>query len=196
MATTNDTVGLIREMRDATAKPMGDVHLEPFVSPLTMEQIGVLLRPIAKHRVKKLDGMSHVEAYDIRATLNRVFGFCGWSLEETTPPVCVVERPHKLNNGKDGVKVAYRAHVTITIHTDPPAKYAGSSVADATMPDYLIADAHDMALKSAESGALKRAATNLGDQFGLSLYNGGSVDPLVVRVVGFNTQEGQPGWGA
>ena len=62
------------------------------------------------------------------------------------------------------------------------------------MPDYMIGDAHDMALKTAESGALKRAATNLGDQFGLSLYNDGSMLPLVKRVVGYNSAEGQPGW--
>ena len=36
-------------------------------------------------------------------------------------------------------------------------------------------DAHDMAIKTAESQAFKRAAMNLGDQFGLSLYDGGSL---------------------
>jgi hypothetical protein len=51
-----------------------------------------------------------------------------------------------------------------------------------------------MALKTAVSGALKRAASNLGDGFGLSLYRGGSMEPLVKRVVGYNTAEGQPGW--
>jgi recombination DNA repair RAD52 pathway protein len=161
---------------------------------LTTEQTAILLRPIAPHRVHQTpEGHSHVEAYDIRATLNRIFGFAGWSLEETSPAVCVVEQPHELRNGKPGVKVAYRAHLTITILATG-ARYAGSTVAEATMPDYLVGDAHDMALKSAESGALKRAASNLGDQFGLSLYNDGSVKPLVVRVVGFNTAEGQPGW--
>jgi recombination DNA repair RAD52 pathway protein len=155
---------------------------------LTEEQVGVLLRPIAPHRVHQLDGNSYVEAYDIRAMLNRIFGFCGWSLIETAPAVCVVNREHKLRNDKPGVKIAYRAHIAIVIHTrDGDATYAGSSVGEATMPDYKEADAHDMALKSAESGALKRAASNLGDQFGLSLYRGGSVEALVKRVVGFNT---------
>ena len=162
---------------------------------LTDEQVGVLLRPIAPHRVHQLDGNSYVEAYDIRATLNRVFGFAGWSLIETAPAVCVVERDHKLKNDKPGVKVAYRAHMAIVIHTpEGDATYAGSSVGEATMPDYKTGDAHDMALKSAESGALKRAASNLGDQFGLSLYRDGSMEALVKRVVGFNTAEGQPGW--
>lgn len=155
---------------------------------LTEEQISVLLRPIASHRVKKTpEGYSHVEAYDIRAMLNRIFGFAGWSLEDTCPAMCVVERPHELRNNKPGIKVAYRAHVTITI-LQTGARYSGSAVAEATMPDYLVGDAHDMALKSAESGALKRAASNLGDQFGLSLYNDGSTQPLVQKVVGFTPQ--------
>ena len=161
---------------------------------LTQEQIAVLLRPIVPSRVGKTpEGFSHVEAYDIRAMLNRIFGFAGWSLIETTPAVCVVEKDHELSSGKPGVKVAYRAHLMIEILATG-ARYAGSAVAESTMPAYMLGDAHDMALKSAESGALKRAATNLGDQFGLSLYRKGSLDPLVIRVVGYNTQPGQPGW--
>ena len=36
-----------------------------------------------------------------------------------------------------------------------------------------------MAVKTAESDALKRAAINLGTQFGLSLYNNGSLKDVV-----------------
>ena len=75
----------------------------------------VLLKPIAAHRVKtgtegSLKGLSYVEAYEIRAMLNRIFGFAMWSLEETTPTVCVVEKEWELRNSKPGIKVAYRAH--------------------------------------------------------------------------------------
>jgi hypothetical protein len=38
-----------------------------------------------------------------------------------------------------------------------------------------------MAVKSAESDALKRAAVYLGDQFGLSLYRDGSTSRVVVH---------------
>jgi hypothetical protein len=40
-----------------------------------------------------------------------------------------------------------------------------------------------MAIKTAESDALKRAAINIGDQFGLSLYNNGSTTPVVVKTL-------------
>lgn len=158
---------------------------------LTDEQIEVLLKGIVASRVKSLEGMSYVESYDIRAMMNRVFGFCEWSLIDTAPAVCVYEVETQLRSGKPGWNVAYRAHLALIVHTqDGDATYAGSAVADSTMPDYKRGDAHDMALKSAESGALKRAATNLGDQFGLSLYRDGSLEPVVRRVVGFNTSPG------
>jgi hypothetical protein len=40
-----------------------------------------------------------------------------------------------------------------------------------------------MAIKTAESDALKRAAINLGDQFGLSLYNNGATAPVVIQTL-------------
>jgi hypothetical protein len=39
-----------------------------------------------------------------------------------------------------------------------------------------------MAIKTAETQALKRCAINLGDQFGLSLYRNGSTAPLVRKL--------------
>lgn len=161
---------------------------------LSDEQIEVLLRPIKSQRVGRTpQGYAHVEAWDIRAMLIRIFGFCEWSLIETSPPVCLFERERKLSSGKDGIAVAYRAHLALVIHfPDGDATYAGSAVGEAVNQIGNLGDAHDQALKSAESGALKRAATNLGDQFGLSLYDGGSLAPVVKRIVGFTPAAGEP----
>lgn len=52
-------------------------------------------------------------------------------------------------------------------------------------------EAHDLALKSAVSTALKRAATSLGDQFGLSLY-AGTTNALVRGVLGWDPPEEKP----
>jgi hypothetical protein len=62
----------------------------------------------------------------------------------------------------------------------PLAVYEDGAVGEAVNQPSL-GDAHDLALKSAISGALKRCAVNLGDQFGLSLYRDGSVAPVVQR---------------
>lgn len=154
---------------------------------LTDEQVDVLLRGIVRSRVKERDGMSYVETWDIRAMMNRVFGFCGWSLISTSPTTLVFERETTVGktNPKPGYRVAYKAELELIVHLpEGDARYAGTAIGEAVMPDYKVADAHDMAAKSAESGALKRAATNLGDQFGLSLYKG-TLDPVVRKVVGF-----------
>ena len=153
---------------------------------LTDEQVDVLLRGIQPHRVAVLDGMSYVEAWDIRAMLIRVFGFAGWSLVETAPTTLVYEQETTTKAGKPAWKVAYRASLELVVHLDRvrgTANYCGSAVGESIMPDFKRGDAHDMAIKTAESGALKRAAINLGDQFGLSLYRSGSVDPVVRRLV-------------
>jgi len=155
---------------------------------LTDEQINVLLLPIKPGRVHQVEGMSHVEGYDIRAMLIRVFGFGGWdeiALESTD---LLYEQPTQTRAGKDAFKVAYRASRRLVVR-DPEGNvvgcYDGSAVGEAIMPDFKRGDAHDMAIKTAETQAHKRAAINLGDQFGLSLYRkGGSSAPLVRKVVG------------
>jgi hypothetical protein len=44
-------------------------------------------------------------------------------------------------------------------------------------------EAHAMAVTSAQSYALRRAALNLGDNMGLHLYSGGSTAPLVANTL-------------
>ena len=150
----------------------------------TPEQTTVLLAGIQPHRVSQLDGMSYVEAWDIRAMLIRIFGYAGWSLLETTPTTLVYEEQTTTKAGKPAWKVAYRANMALVVHTSGgDTSYAGAAVGESLMPDFKRGDAHDMAIKTAESGALKRAAMNLGDQFGLSLYRAGSLDPVVRKLV-------------
>lgn len=152
---------------------------------LNKRQIEVLLKPISRQRVGNKQGQSHVEAYDIRAHLIRMFGFGNWDFDILESEL-LFDNDRKLKNGKEGCYIAYRVTVRITVRNevgDTVAHYDGTAVGSATQPDYMRADAHDMAVKTAESQALKRAAINLGDQFGLSLYNGGSTNALVRKVV-------------
>jgi hypothetical protein len=142
---------------------------------LNDKQTEILLRPIEKSRVKELDGLSHLEAWDVRAHLIRIFGFGGFSVEtERMEMLYDVETTTRA--GKPARKVAYRASVRLTI---PDAAYVEWAVGESIMPDFKHGDAHDMAIKTAESQALKRAATNLGTQFGLSLYDNGSTADVV-----------------
>lgn len=146
-------------------------------------QMAQLLTGINPARVSKDGkGFSHVEAYEIRAHLNRVLGFARWSQR-----VVSQELVFESSTGTEKPKwtVCYRSIVELVVCSetgDPLATYTEGATGDATnLPSR--ADAHDMALKTSQSQAFKRCAMNLGDQFGLSLYNKGSHRALVMRTL-------------
>jgi hypothetical protein len=150
---------------------------------LTRQQIDALLKPIHPKRVLHDNkGMAHVSQQDVRAHLTRIFGFGGWS-SEVVDLTLVREAPGVGKDGKDkGWAVTYRARVRLSVRDPQGAPVADfEDVATGTSPNLpTLGDAHDFACKVAVSMALKRAATNLGDGFGLSLYNKGQTAPLVI----------------
>lgn len=179
----------------ATQTDVGE-ETSPTLSPrqdyLTPRQIKVLLTDIPAHRVAVLDGMSHVEAWDIRAHLNRIFGFGRWSGDVLTAEL-LYEHNTETRAGKAAFKVAYRVVYRLTVNAPDGtllATYTEAAVGESVMPDFKRGDAHDMALKTAESQALKRCATNLGTQFGLSLYNEGQLRDVVLKTLVGTGEEG------
>jgi hypothetical protein len=149
------------------------------------EQIRALLEPIDPARLKRDGkGFSHLEVWDVRRTMNRIFGFGNWSANVTTMEL-VSEQEVTGNDKKPRWSVIYRARCTLQIG-DPfgvGVSYTEWAAGDATnFPSR--ADAHDHAIKTAESQAFKRCAVNLGDQFGLSLYYNGSVEASLEDIVG------------
>lgn len=151
---------------------------------LSDEIIAELLRPIDSKRVfRDGKGFSHLAAWDVRRTMNRVFGFAGWSADVSQMQL-VSEREVQGKDGKTRWNVIYRAQCTLRIGDmfSDGASYTEWAAGDATNPN--LADAHDQAIKTAESQAFKRCSVNLGDQFGLSLYDNGSMTASVGEIVG------------
>jgi hypothetical protein len=152
---------------------------------LSRVQTDVLLKPIRADRVKKTQGNSYLEAWDVIAYLTKVFGFEGWDKEIISLDP-IFETPGKSRDGsKDVWTVAYRCDMRLTIR-DPQGERA--KIIDDVGTGEAInqpsrGDAHDLAAKSAVSSALKRCAKDLGDQFGLGLYDNGSLAPCLGRVV-------------
>lgn len=152
---------------------------------LTDQQIATLLQPLHEGRVgQDPKGNAHLEAWDVRRHLLRIFGWGGWSDEILTCDlVREVEIPPSQPNGKSRWTVVYRVTMRLTI-TDPAgeqvAVFEDGACGDATNQPSL-GDAHDQAMKTALSQALKRCAVNLGDQFGLSLYDDGKATATVIR---------------
>lgn len=160
--------------------------------PLTNEQTSVLLQGIAPSRVAVMDGMSHLEGFDVRAMLTRMFGFGNWDEIAQEPTTLLYAQATTTRAGKDAVKVAYKASRRLTIRDfegNHLCTHDGSAVGESTMPTFKEGDCYDMAMKTAETQALKRCAINLGDQFGLSLYNKGATGPVVRKIVGFSPNE-------
>src|SRR3954452_6518553 len=56
----------------------GSVGLADYLSE---DQLRQLLAGINPSRVSRKEGQSHLEAYDVRAHLNRIFGFARWDGE-------------------------------------------------------------------------------------------------------------------
>ncbi|NUR65976.1 MAG: hypothetical protein HOQ47_09455 [Streptomyces sp.] len=152
---------------------------------LTEQQAAFLLSPISDKRVRNLNGLSHLEAWDVRRQLIRVFGFEGFTIE-TQSLDCVAQIEIK-NGDRSRWTVVYRAQVRLTVRSTDGRTltvFEDASAGDAINQPKL-GDAHDFAMKTALSQALKRCAVNLGDQFGLSLYNEGSQAPVVLRSLAY-----------
>lgn len=163
---------------------------------LSDAQVAQLLRPINPVRVlKDGKGHAHVSQQDVLAHLIRVFGFCAFDVE-VKDVALVFESERTDKPGK--WDVCYRALVRLTIRGpegEHLATYENGSTA--TAQNQTRGDAHDLAYKSAISLSVKRCCINLGDQFGLSLYNKGQLEALVRGSIviahdGEDVQEGVP----
>jgi recombination DNA repair RAD52 pathway protein len=148
---------------------------------LTPQQHEQLLKPINQSRIAQRNQagrtLSYLEAWDVKAHLNRIFGFLNWSADLLESTLVYEEK-----NEKGQWDVAYKATIRLRIHTGNALDFADATYTEAAVGSSVNprrGEAHDLAVKSAESDALKRAAINLGDQFGLSLYNNGSLKPVV-----------------
>jgi recombination DNA repair RAD52 pathway protein len=168
-------------------------------SSLTDTQLQALLAAINPNRVSSRrvgnQNLSYVESWDIRAALIRVFGFGGFSIETIEAKVLDIRDDGRQGKYPDThatkagqFKTPYamaQATVRLTVFGIGPqgqdVVYSASAVG--SNDGFTIGDIVGNAIKTAESDALKRAAINLGTQFGLSLYQNGSKTDVVRMVL-------------
>ena len=146
---------------------------------LNSTQQEILLKGINPSRVAKRAGgggrsLSYLEAWDVKAHLIRIFGFGAWSADVIESSLAYEEKNG--NNWSVGYKVVLRLSIPTLNCT-----YTEAAVGSAQLPQR--GEAHDMAIKTAESDCLKRAAINLGTQFGLSLYDDGNMNDVVIKTL-------------
>src|SRR5665811_82693 len=123
-------------------------------------------------RTRELHGreLSYIEGWYAISEANRIFGFDGWN-RETIESRCVLARENR------GTFLAvYLARVRVTVHADGATivrEGHGTGEGHGTLPG----EAHDFALKAAETDATKRALATFGKPFGLALYANGKIAP-------------------
>lgn len=134
---------------------------------LTAEQKAELAKPLAKSAVKKNPkGFDYVEGWHAIAEANRIFGFDCWNRETLD----MVQLGDPEQDAKGNWRVAYRCRVRVTVYageriiTRDGTGYGSGIVKD-------IRDAHESAVKEAETDAMKRALMTFGNPFGLALYD-------------------------
>lgn len=151
--------------------------------PLSKYQLERLHADLHRARVATRDQggrtLSYLEAYDVKATLIRIFGYGNFSVDVLEARITHESTYRPENGNRDLWRIAAMATVRLTIH-QTGATYTESAAASQSGPD--IGEVMDFAIKTAESDALKRCAIYLGSTFGLSLYDNGTTQD-VVRVV-------------
>lgn len=156
--------------------------MTPEQEAIFWQQLEALYRPLNPSRIKSREGMSYLEAWDVIAHLTRLFGPFNWD-KEVRDVELLFDTPvtWTTRNGteKSGWDVGYRATVRLTVWTPASRKISEDVAVGFATHQPTHGEAHDLALKTAASDALKRAAKDLGNQFGLSLYDKGSTGSAV-----------------
>lgn len=134
---------------------------------LDEHQIAALQAPLNKANVKKNPkGYDYVEGWHAIAEANRIFGFDGW--DRKTIEMKMLGEPEQ--DSKQLWRVAYHCRVRITVKTEGRDVIRdGSGYGSGIVRD--IRDAHESAIKEAETDAMKRALMTFGNPFGLALYD-------------------------
>jgi DNA recombination protein Rad52 len=134
----------------------------------TRHQLKKLATALDRERVqsREQDGktLSYVEGWFVIAEANRIFGFDGWDRQ-----MVHFERLFE-RRSNEGWTCGYVARVAIRVRAGGiEVVREGTGFGQAS--SNRLADAHELALKAAETDATKRALATFGSRFGLLLYD-------------------------
>jgi DNA recombination protein Rad52 len=162
----------------------------------TAEQKSALAAPLSSAHVKTRNqggrAVSYVEGWHAIAEANRIFGFDAWC-RETVELKCVSEREREIGKDKaPGWGVTYIARVRITVFSGTE-EVIREGCGTGHGIDRDLGQAHESALKEAETDAMKRALMTFGNPFGLALYDkqqAGVADEVPAKTVTRAVQSG------
>jgi hypothetical protein len=149
-------------------------------SGFSPEQLAALSAPLDRANVRQREQgrsrVSYLEGWQVIAEANRIFGFDGWQ-RQTIAVRCVAQAERTIGargtsrDQKPGWGVTYTARVRVTVTAGglPSLIREGSGAGHGIDVD--LGQAHESALKEAETDAMKRALMTFGNPFGLALYD-------------------------
>lgn len=115
--------------------------------------------------------LSYIEGWYALAEANRIFGFDGW-WRETVDIKCVSENAREIGQKKGpGFGVTYISRVRISVYTEGDGTVVREGCGTGHGIDRDLGQAHESAIKEAETDATKRALMTFGWPFGLALYD-------------------------
>jgi hypothetical protein len=131
------------------------------------KQLSSLQRNVAQRniRTRAVGGkeLPYVEGWYAISAANRIFGFDGWD-RETLDAKCVLTR-----ETRGSCLAVYTARVRVIVRTgDRTIVRDGHGTGEGR--GNFVGEAHNLALKAAETDATKRALVTFGKAFGLALY--------------------------
>jgi DNA recombination protein Rad52 len=136
----------------------------PFAETQSRQLAGKLLQRHVKTREQQGMTLSYIEGWHVIAEANRIFGFDGWDREMIWSE-CVWQDARSANKA-----CAYAARVRIRVRAGDTVVFRdGSGVGHGS--GATLGEAHESALKEAETDATKCALTTFGNLFGLALYD-------------------------
>ena len=138
------------------------------MSGFAARQARALNRKLDRKHVqsKEVEGRSldYIEGWFAISQANAIFGFDGWDREMTH-----FERVYERNR-ENRTSCAYVARIRIRVRaSETVIVREGTGWGHAAMRN--PAEAHELALKAAETDATKRALATFGNRFGLGLYD-------------------------
>jgi DNA recombination protein Rad52 len=144
-------------------------------STFSPQQIAALAAPLDRSHVRQREQgrttVSYLEGWQVIAEANRIFGFDGWQ-RETVHTRCVSQGERGIGRDqKPGWGVTYTARVRITVGHLGTALVIREGSGAGHGIDTDLGQAHESAIKEAETDATKRALMTFGNAFGLALYD-------------------------
>jgi len=171
-----DRRGVVQVLRDLDAAERNQpTQPQPPAGGFSPEQLTALASPLDPARIctrkQGRASVPYLKGWAVIEEANAIFGFDGWQ-RQTLFCQCVTQAERSIGEErKPGWGVTYIARVRITVFAGSRGLLIREGTGAGHGIDVDLGQAHESAIKEAETDAMKRALVTFGARFGLSLYD-------------------------